>query len=217
MYEFLILTTCTCVKEYMYAYSCSSSSANSCLVFVRVRGTEEVLRRAPCKAAPATPDYTGKSQMRQGSLGNTNATRKRGCRHEVDVSAVLPECCRRMRAKTGAAVHSEGFLTPKGKHRFSAVKDGAPFLHGVSCNSSSSPGSSSAKRHRKMLRNNQGITKLAIRRLARGGGVKRIAGLIYETTRSVRKVVLHDAVNSSSSSSGGGGGDGGGSSTSKKQ
>ena len=45
----------------------------------------------------------------------------------------------------------------------------------------------------------QGITKPAIRRLARRGGVKRISGLIYEETRGVLKVhisyssvVLHD-------------------------
>jgi hypothetical protein len=33
-----------------------------------------------------------------------------------------------------------------------------------------------------------GITKPAIRRLARRGGVKRISGLIYEETRGVLKV-----------------------------
>ena len=45
----------------------------------------------------------------------------------------------------------------------------------------------------------QGITKPAIRRLARRGGVKRISGLIYEETRGVLKVhfsrtgiVMHD-------------------------
>ena len=36
----------------------------------------------------------------------------------------------------------------------------------------------------------QGITKPAIRRLARRGGVKRISGLIYEETRGVLKVGL---------------------------
>lgn len=50
-------------------------------------------------------------------------------------------------------------------------------------------GKGGAKRHRKVLRDNiQGITKPAIRRLARRGGVKRISGLIYEETRSVLKV-----------------------------
>ena len=57
----------------------------------------------------------------------------------------------------------------------------------------------SAKRHRKILLDNiQGITKPAIRRLARRGGVKRISGLVYEETRGVLKVflahVIQDAV-----------------------
>ena len=45
-----------------------------------------------------------------------------------------------------------------------------------------------AKRHRKVLKDNiQGITKPAIRKLARRGGVKRISGLVYEETRTVLK------------------------------
>ena len=52
-------------------------------------------------------------------------------------------------------------------------------------------GKGGAKRHRKILRDNiQGITKPAIRRLARRGGVKRISGLIYEETRGVLKIFL---------------------------
>ncbi|XDV52556.1 hypothetical protein PO909_021276 [Leuciscus waleckii] len=52
-------------------------------------------------------------------------------------------------------------------------------------------GKGGAKRHRKVLRDNiPGITKPAIRRLARRGGVKRISGLIYEETRGVLKVFL---------------------------
>mmetsp|Transcript_888 Transcript_888/g.1473 ORF Transcript_888/g.1473 Transcript_888/m.1473 type:complete len:105 (+) Transcript_888:1149-1463(+) len=56
-------------------------------------------------------------------------------------------------------------------------------------------GKSGTKRHRKVLRDNiQGITKPAIRRLARRGGVKRISGLIYEETRKVLKVFLETVV-----------------------
>ena len=56
-------------------------------------------------------------------------------------------------------------------------------------------GKSGAKRHRKVLRDNiQGITKPAIRRLARRGGVKRISGLIYEETRGVLKVFLENVI-----------------------
>ena len=39
-----------------------------------------------------------------------------------------------------------------------------------------------------------GITKPAIRRLARRGGVKRISGLIYEETRNVLKNFLENVV-----------------------
>ena len=57
-------------------------------------------------------------------------------------------------------------------------------------------GKGGAKRHRKVLRDNiQGITKPAIRRLARRGGVKRISGLIYEETRGVLKVSLNISLN----------------------
>ena len=54
------------------------------------------------------------------------------------------------------------------------------------------------KRHRKVLRDNiQGITKPAIRRLARRGGVKRISGLIYDETRGVLKVFLENVIRDS--------------------
>ena len=50
-------------------------------------------------------------------------------------------------------------------------------------------GKGGAKRHRKSSKNTfQGITKPAIHRLARRGGVKRVSGSIYEESRSVLKV-----------------------------
>ncbi|XP_046408926.1 uncharacterized protein LOC124173531 [Ischnura elegans] len=56
-------------------------------------------------------------------------------------------------------------------------------------------GKGGAKRHRKVLRDNiQGITKPAIRRLARRGGVQRISGLIYEETRGVLEVFLENVI-----------------------
>jgi len=56
-------------------------------------------------------------------------------------------------------------------------------------------GKGDAKRHRKVLRGNiHGITKPAIRRLARRGGVKRISGLIYEETRGVLTVFLENVI-----------------------
>ncbi|KAK0666101.1 putative histone H4 [Cercophora samala] len=52
-------------------------------------------------------------------------------------------------------------------------------------------GKTGAKRHRKIVRDTiHGITKPAIRRLARRGGVKRISGAIYEETRGVIKARL---------------------------
>ena len=57
-------------------------------------------------------------------------------------------------------------------------------------------GKGGAKRHHKVLRDNiQGITKPAIRRLARRGGVKRISGLIYEETRGVLKAFIYSVLN----------------------
>jgi histone H4 len=60
-------------------------------------------------------------------------------------------------------------------------------------------GKGGAKQRRKVSEDNiQGITKPAIRRLARRGGVKRISGLIYEETRGMLKNflenIIHDAV-----------------------
>ncbi|KIK54951.1 hypothetical protein GYMLUDRAFT_249136 [Collybiopsis luxurians FD-317 M1] len=45
--------------------------------------------------------------------------------------------------------------------------------------------------------NIQGITKPAIRRLTRRGGVKRISGLIYEETRGVLKIFLEHVIRDS--------------------
>lgn len=56
-------------------------------------------------------------------------------------------------------------------------------------------GKGGAKRHRKVLRDTiQGVTKPAIRRLARRGGVKRISGLVYEETRGVLKTFLENII-----------------------
>jgi histone H4 len=47
------------------------------------------------------------------------------------------------------------------------------------------------RRHHKVIRDNiQGVTKPAIRRLARRGGVKRMSGQVYEEARGVLKVFL---------------------------
>ena len=52
-------------------------------------------------------------------------------------------------------------------------------------------GKGGAKRHRRVLRDNiMGITKPAIRRLARRGGVKRISGLVYDEIRGCLKTFV---------------------------
>jgi histone H3/H4 len=59
-------------------------------------------------------------------------------------------------------------------------------------------GKGGAKRHRKVMRENiQGITKPAIRRLARRGGVKRISGDIYEEVRGVLRHFLENVIRDS--------------------
>ena len=57
-------------------------------------------------------------------------------------------------------------------------------------------GKGGAKRFRKSGRKSkiQGITKPAIRRLARRGGVKRISGTIYQETRAVIKAFLDQVI-----------------------
>ena len=59
-------------------------------------------------------------------------------------------------------------------------------------------GKGGAKRHRKVLKDNiEGITKPAILRLCRRGGVKRLSGLIYEETRGILKVFLEHVIRDS--------------------
>ncbi|KAJ5021801.1 histone-fold-containing protein [Bipolaris maydis] len=68
-------------------------------------------------------------------------------------------------------------------------------LHTLYMYSGKGLGKGGAKRHRKILRDNiQGITKPAIRRLARRGGVKRISAMIYEETRGVLKTFLESVI-----------------------
>ena len=56
-------------------------------------------------------------------------------------------------------------------------------------------GKMGSKRHSKILRDNiMGITKPAIKRLARRGGVKRISGLIYQETRGTLRFFLENVI-----------------------
>lgn len=61
-------------------------------------------------------------------------------------------------------------------------------------------GKGGSKRHRRVFRDSiQGITKPAIRRLARRGGVRRMSGLIYEETRGVLRVFLENIMRDAAS------------------
>jgi histone H4 len=55
-------------------------------------------------------------------------------------------------------------------------------------------GKTGAKGYRKLRDNIQGITKPAIRRLARRGGVKRISNMIYDETRIILKMFLEGII-----------------------
>ena len=56
----------------------------------------------------------------------------------------------------------------------------------------------SSRRQRKSLKDNiRGITKPAIRRLARRGGVKRISGIMYDEVRSIMKGFVEGVVRDS--------------------
>ena len=56
-------------------------------------------------------------------------------------------------------------------------------------------GKGGLKRNRKTLRNSvEGITKPAIRRLARRGGVKRMSGTVYPEIRDVLKTYLTNLI-----------------------
>lgn len=136
------------------------------------------------------------------------------------LARVVDCCCRRVcvrvrmrseRAFTGGSGHRSRFRTPRPRASIvykRAVGRALSFIlirsferTSVSTTMSGRGkggkglGKGGAKRHRKVLRDNiQGITKPAIRRLARRGGVKRISGLIYEETRGVLKVFLENVI-----------------------
>ncbi|KQK05861.2 hypothetical protein BRADI_2g22991v3 [Brachypodium distachyon] len=152
---------------------------------------------------------------RKNTTAGKTCWRSRSTRHHIAglgataAAALKPPyklCCRRVRI-----VGPEEELAPDrspAEHapvvRLAALADGAtaPLLSSSSEAAMSGRGKGGkglgkggAKRHRKVLRDNiQGITKPAIRRLARRGGVKRISGLIYEETRGVLKIFLENVI-----------------------
>jgi histone H4 len=64
--------------------------------------------------------------------------------------------------------------------------------------SGDSKGARGTMRHKKTLKDNiRGITKPAIRRLARRGGVKRISGMMYDEVRGILKTFVDGVVRDS--------------------
>ncbi|XP_037462135.1 histone H4-like [Triticum dicoccoides] len=93
------------------------------------------------------------------------------------------------------AVTSDSQIHPKHQHPRHSLLPSNPATMSGRGKGGKGLGKGGAKRHRKVLRDNiQGITKPAIRRLARRGGVKRISGLIYEETRGVLKIFLENVI-----------------------
>ncbi|GAB1297985.1 Histone H2A type 3 [Apodemus speciosus] len=98
-------------------------------------------------------------------------------------------------AQGGVLPNIQAVLLPKKTESHHKAKGNLYFVMSGRGKGGKGLGKGGAKRHRKVLRDNiQGITKPAIRRLARRGGVKRISGLIYEETRGVLKVFLENVI-----------------------
>lgn len=76
------------------------------------------------------------------------------------------------------------------------VPQPAPLPPGLLGGKGGKGGKGGAKRHRKLLRDSiQGVTKPALRRLARRAGIKRISGLLYEELRDVlRKQIMEPMI-----------------------
>ena len=85
------------------------------------------------------------------------------------------------------------------------MSSGSPSFGGKSASSFGSGkggfgkgGKMGAKRHKQIQKDPfEGITKSAIRRLFRRGGVKRISGLMYEEIRAISKAFLENAIRDS--------------------
>ena len=87
------------------------------------------------------------------------------------------------------------FAAGRGKGNFPVPPKGSKPLPGRGKGHFGALGKGGAKRHRKVLRDNiLGVTAPAIRRLARRGGVKRLAAPIYNETRALVKAFLEDVI-----------------------
>ncbi|KAK4574482.1 Histone H4 [Recurvomyces mirabilis] len=90
---------------------------------------------------------------------------------------------------------------PSSRPTFASINStGGKSMGGKKCMGVGIGRGKTARRHRKILRDNlQGVTRGDIRRLARRGGVKRISGNIYEEVRVTLKQFLEKVCPSSRS------------------
>ena len=134
-------------------------------------------------------------KMRLVELRQTGSLLLEVCRRQILLMPLLRKRGGRCLKRPAVAYIKEGFVEAKASHTHSTVCVYLLIIMTGRGKGGKGLGKGGAKRHRKVLRDNiQGITKPAIRRLARRGGVKRISGLIYEETRGVLKVFLENVI-----------------------
>lgn len=152
----------------------------------------------PKRASKAKPKSVAQAKEAESSMPVSTEEKKA----EPADDAKKPEEVRSPRSRSRSATPvRDNFVVPQ-----APVAQSTPLVatEGVTENKPTGAGKGKGKsrlsgvtprRHRKVLRDNiQGVTKPAIRRLARRGGVKRLSGLIYEETRGVLKVFLEHVI-----------------------
>ncbi|XP_038128808.1 uncharacterized protein LOC119775029 isoform X1 [Cyprinodon tularosa] len=165
----------------------------------------------PNEIRPVSPTVTEKTDVRDGSITSESASEKQHQSPAEITAKVETEVREKTRTSKAAPPNEIRPVSPTATDK-TDVRDGS--ITSESEKQHQSPveirptevrektrtfeagaGLRGSKRHRKVLRDNiQGITKPAIRRLARCVGVKRISGLIYEETRGVLKVFLENVI-----------------------
>ncbi|XP_038128810.1 uncharacterized protein LOC119775029 isoform X3 [Cyprinodon tularosa] len=136
----------------------------------------------PNEIRPVSPTVTEKTDVRDGSITSESAPPN-------EIRPVSPTATDKTDVRDGS------ITSESEKQHQSPVEIRPTEVREKTRTFEAGAGLRGSKRHRKVLRDNiQGITKPAIRRLARCVGVKRISGLIYEETRGVLKVFLENVI-----------------------
>ncbi|KAK6356174.1 Histone H4 [Orbilia javanica] len=149
------------------------------------------------------PKIIGSSTLATPRGIGTNPTRPAAATPATPASSVSPSVSRLFRVTQETA----GETSRSGAQGSSAARPVSRKTVGPLTGKQPMPGrgkggkglgvASISRRHRKVLRDSiQGITRPAIRRIARRGGVKRISASIYEEVRTVIKDYLIPIINS---------------------